>query len=251
MFCLNTPFHFESWVHYHLPSNYTTSLQQLCGIHTLDPDTVYSPLTKAKTVNTGILAPTLSNSKLQRRYGEFGFKLKMIWYIHQTMYYHLSNIALGDYASASSVLHVSPQMPLKTAQQNWIKAVMKKGYSRNDLEMVPDHCILLDPLLDAMAQLQLDPPTDQSVDFYKFIGMRKKLFMNLTKETNICASVFKGRNDMVAQLDHYRMTSNLSNTGVSSLYYLKLLQFSSNEKVTLRLLGGLNHFTHLFIWFLV
>jgi hypothetical protein len=93
------------------------------------------------------------------------------------MYHHLSNIDNGGYASASSVPYTSPQMSLKIRQQNWIKAVMKKGYSRNDLEMVPDYCILLDPLLDAMSQLQLDPPIDQSMDFYKFIGMRKRLLM--------------------------------------------------------------------------
>ncbi|KAI8329146.1 hypothetical protein BC941DRAFT_212274 [Chlamydoabsidia padenii] len=210
---LDCPFHFESWVHYYLPHNYTASLHQLCGVPTLDPDAMYKPSVELNDISTDIYAPMSKNNKIRRSRGEFGFKLKMIWYIHQTMYYHLPNAGVGDYSSesymppSSTPLAALPKS-FKIGQQEWIKAVMNRGYCRNDLEMVPDSCILLVPLLDAITQLQLNPPTNQSMDFYKFIG----------------------RYDMVTQLDYFKITSTLNNTNALSSYQSKLIRYSPGEK---------------------
>ncbi|CAO3601012.1 unnamed protein product [Absidia cylindrospora] len=215
---LGRPFIFESWIRYHLPHDSTTSLPQLCGVPTLDPIILHQFSAQDEKLGTDTLNTTSIISRARGRKDEFAFKLKMIWYIHQTMHSCFSNTDIRNYpitppllpiseCSAISV-HPSSSRLLDMRRQEWVEAIVKKGYCRNDLEMVPDTSILLAPLLNTLAYLQLNPPTGQSMEFYRFIG----------------------RNDMVAQLDHHQTSSIMNSTTSLSSYDLKLLRFPFDKK---------------------
>ncbi|KAI8078915.1 uncharacterized protein BX664DRAFT_343076 [Halteromyces radiatus] len=191
---LARPFFFESCVRYQLPHDYTLSLQQQSGMPTLDP-----------MIDTNMTLMKSNGQLANNRKDLFGFKLKMIWYIHQTMHYYLRTIANGASFFFTSIGSSSISIP--AGMEEWVSAIVKMGYSRKDLDMVPDSCVLLKPLLDALDYLQLHPPTNQSIEFYSLIG----------------------RYDMVAQLVQFHTSTPSSSS--SSPYDLKLFRFSLNKKL--------------------